>query len=75
VWEKHIEHVYDEDDQGVGADKGKTVIVRSDNGENPDHLTGLVVVPAGRAGEFRRVGNFHVDGRFYEDDEALLQLV
>jgi hypothetical protein len=65
--------VYDEDNQGVGADKGKTVIVGSDNGENPGHLTDLVVVPAGSAGEFRRVGNFHVDGKFCEDDEALLQ--
>jgi hypothetical protein len=74
VQERHIGYVYldydIENDQGVGTDKGKAVIIGSDNGENPGHLTGLIVVPAGSAGEFRRVGMFHVDGRFYEDDEA-----
>ncbi|OJA18951.1 hypothetical protein AZE42_09774 [Rhizopogon vesiculosus] len=73
VQERHIGYVYfdyDENGQGVGADKGKAVIVGSDNSENPGHLTGLVVVPAVSAGEFRRVGKFEIDGRFYEDDEA-----
>ena len=73
VRERHIGYVYfdyDENGQGVGADKGKAVIVVSDNSENPGHLTGLVVVPAVSAGEFRRVGLFEIDGRFHEDDEA-----
>ncbi|KAJ8595140.1 hypothetical protein M405DRAFT_849841 [Rhizopogon salebrosus TDB-379] len=74
VQERHIGYVYldydIENDQGVGTDKGKAVIIGSNNGENPGHLTGLIVVPAGSAGEFPRVGMFHVDGRFYEDDEA-----
>lgn len=56
--------MYNENDQEVGADKGK--IGKADNGENPGHLTGLVVVPAGSAREFRRIGMFHVDGRFYD---------
>ncbi|KAG1726720.1 heterokaryon incompatibility protein-domain-containing protein [Suillus paluster] len=60
--ERHIE---------VGADKGKAVVVSSDKDENAGHLTGLIVVPAESVtGEFRRVGLFHVDGRFYDDDEA-----
>lgn len=73
VREQHIGYVYfdyDENDQGVGADKGKAVMIGSDNSENPSHLTGLIVIPAGSAGEFRRVGMFHVNGRSYEDDEA-----
>lgn len=74
VRERHIGYVYfdyDENGQGVGADKGlKAVIVGSDNSENPGHLTGLVVVPAVSAGEFHRVGMFEIDGRFHEDDEA-----
>ncbi|KAG2341855.1 HET-domain-containing protein, partial [Suillus weaverae] len=69
--ERHIGYVYfDYDSAGIGADKGKAVVVSSDGGENPGHLTGLIVVPAENAGEFRRVGLFHVDGRFYEDEEA-----
>ncbi|KAG2035012.1 hypothetical protein BDR03DRAFT_546622 [Suillus americanus] len=69
--ERHIGYGYfDYDSAGIGADKGKAVVVSSDKGEDPGHLMGLIVVPAGSAGEFRRVGIFHVDGRFYEDEEA-----
>ncbi|KAG1804418.1 heterokaryon incompatibility protein-domain-containing protein [Suillus subaureus] len=69
--ERHIGYGYfDYDSAGIGADKGKAVVVSSDKDENPGYLTGLIVVPAESAGEFRRVGIFHVDGRFYEDEEA-----
>ncbi|KAG0700276.1 heterokaryon incompatibility protein-domain-containing protein [Suillus ampliporus] len=70
--ERHIGYVYfDYHSAGVEADKGKAVIVSSDKVENPGHLMGLIVVPAGSVtGEFRRVGLFHVDAKFYEDEEA-----
>ncbi|KAG2100900.1 hypothetical protein BD769DRAFT_1509043 [Suillus cothurnatus] len=69
--ERHIGYGYfDYDSAEIGVDKGKAVVVGSDKGENPGHLTGLIIIPVGSAGEFRRVGIFHVHEGFYEDEEA-----
>lgn len=68
--ERHIGYGYFDYDTGeIGADKGKAVVVGSNKGENPSHLTGLIVIPAGSTGEYRRVGLFHVHGKSYEDED------
>ncbi|KAG1819914.1 heterokaryon incompatibility protein-domain-containing protein [Suillus variegatus] len=68
--ERHIGYGYFDYDTGeIGADKGKAVVVGSNKGENPSHLTGLIVVPVGSTGEYRRVGLFHVHGKSYEDED------